>query len=54
MHRGVEDIFFLIKSQDNFEGHKNSTEIPIGQILQREQQAGAEKKASFVSKGQCF
>lgn len=53
MHSGVEDIF-LNESQDNFEGHESSTKIPIGQILQRELQAGAGKKASFVSKGPCF
>lgn len=53
MHSGVEGIF-KIESQDNYEVYESNTEIPVGQILQREQQAGAEKKASFVSKGQWF
>ena len=44
---------FKIESQDNFDVHESNTQISIVQILQREQWAGAEKRASFVSRGQC-
>lgn len=42
---------FKIESQDNFDVHESNPEIPIGQVLQRKQQAGAEKESSLVSRG---